>query len=129
MSRKSEPALSKRERQILDVLYARGHATALEVLVALPDPPGKTAVRTLLRILEEKGHVAHREEGNTYVYSPVRTRRHAGHSALDRVLDVFFGGSLEQAVAVYLGEEATSLSEDELKGLAALIRKARNRRD
>ena len=127
MSQRCEPPLSKRERQILDALYARGQATALEVLSALPNPPTKTAVRTLLRILEDKGHVVHREEGNTYVYSPSRPPTCAGRSALHRVLDVFFSGSLERAVAAYLGDEATSLSEEELKRLAALVRKARNR--
>ncbi len=125
ISHKSEPPLSKRERQIMDVLYARGEATALEVLAKLPDPPGKTAVRTLLKILEGKGHVTHREAENAYIYAPCRPREHAGKSALRRVLDVFFSGSVEQAVAAHLGDEATSLSDEELKRLAALIRKAR----
>jgi BlaI family transcriptional regulator, penicillinase repressor len=125
MSSKPEPPLSKRERQIMDVLYVQGEATALEVLSALPDPPGKTAVRTLLKILEGKGHVTHREAENAYVYAPRRPREHAGRSAMRRVLDVFFGGSLEQAVAAHLGDDANSLSEEELKRLAALVRKAR----
>ncbi|RPI77827.1 MAG: BlaI/MecI/CopY family transcriptional regulator, partial [Planctomycetaceae bacterium] len=102
MAQRSEPPLSRRERQILDVLYARGEATALDVVADLPDPPGKTAVRTLLKILEEKGHVTHREAGQTYIYRPSRAREHAGKSALRRVLKVFFEGSLQDALAVHL---------------------------
>lgn len=111
----------------MDVIYARGQATALEVLADLPDPPGKTAVRTLLRILEEKGHLAHRQEGQTYVYRPSRPREHAAQSALRRVLDVFFGGSLERAVAAHLGDMDQDLSADELKRLARLINQARKK--
>lgn len=122
-----EPPLSRRERQIMDVIYARGEATALDVLAALPDPPGKTAVRTLMRILEEKGHLIHRTDGQAYVYRPTRPREHAAQSALRRVLDVFFGGSLEEAVAMHLGDPAAGLSEDELKRLAGLIHKARKK--
>jgi predicted transcriptional regulator len=125
MAKRLEPQLSRRERQIMDVIYARGQASALEVLAALPDPPTKTAVRTLLRILEEKGHVEHEQVGQTYVYRPRRAREHAGKSALQRVLDVFFGGSLEQAVASHLGDAAGHLSDAELKQLANLIQQAR----
>ena len=128
MAQRDEPALSRRERQIMDVIYARGEATALEVVASLPDPPSKTAVRTLLGILEDKGQLMHRSEGQTYIYRPSRPREHAGKSALRRVLDVFFGGSLEQAVAVHLGDSANDLSPEELKRLAALIQKARKKR-
>ena len=83
-------ALSRRERQIMDIIYARGEATAAEVLAGMADPPTKTAVRTLLRILEEKGHLRHRQEGQTYVYKPSRPRNRAGRSALRRVLDTFY---------------------------------------
>jgi BlaI family penicillinase repressor len=127
MAGRNEPPLSRRERQIMDIIYARGEATALDVLAGLPDPPTKTAVRTLLRILEEKGHLRHRIDGQTYVFSPSRPRENAGKSALRRVLDVFFGGSLEQAVAVHLGDSATDLSPDELRRLASLIQKARKK--
>lgn len=127
MAQRDEPALSRRERQIMDVIYARGEATALEVVASLPDPPSKTAVRTLLGILEDKGQLMHRSEGQTYIYRPSRPREHAGKSALRRVLDVFFGGSLEQAVAVHLGDSANDLSPEELKRLAALIQKARKK--
>ena len=100
--------LSRRERQIMDVNYAKGRATALEVVGGLPDPPGKTAVRTLLGILEEKGHLSHEQDGQTYIYSPIHAREQAGPSALKRVLEVFFGGSLEHAEAAHLGEAATN---------------------
>lgn len=127
MAQRDEPALSRRERQIMDVIYARGEATALEVVAGLPDPPSKTAIRTLLGILEDKGQLVHRSEGQTYIYRPSRPREHAGKSALRRVLEVFFGGSLEQAVAVHLGDSANDLSPEELKRLAALIQKARKK--
>jgi len=127
MPARSEPSLSRRERQIMDVIYAAGEASALDVLARLPDPPTKTAIRTLLKILEDKGHLIHRVDGQTFIYSPSRPRENAGKSALRRVLDVFFGGSLEQAVAVHLGDSATDLSPDELKRLASLIQKARKK--
>ena len=127
MAELPEDRLSRRERQIMDVVYARGEASAAEVLADLPDPPGKTAVRTLLRILEEKGHLKHREDGQRYVYQPTRPRRHAGRSAFRRVLQTFFDGSLEKAVAAHLADSATELSPDELARLSDLIRQARKK--
>lgn len=123
----SEPRLSRRERQIMDVIYARGEATAAEVLSALPDPPSKTAVRTILRILEDKGHLKHKQQGLRYVYQPSRRRGPAGRSALQRVLHTFFDGSLEKAVAAHLGDSAADLSDDELARLAELIHQARKK--
>lgn len=117
--------LSRRERQILDIVYARGEATAVQVVADMADPPSRTAVRTLLKILEEKGHLKHRQDGKTYVYQPRRARQQAGQSALRRVLQTFFGGSLEQAVAAHLADEEASLSEDELRRMLSLIRQAR----
>lgn len=122
-----EPQLSRRERQIMDVIYARGEATAAEVLAELPDPPSKTAVRTILRILEEKGHLKHKQQGLRYVYQPSRRRGPAGRSALQRVLHTFFDGSLEKAVAAHLGDSAADLSDDELARLAELIHQARKK--
>jgi len=122
-----EPQLSRRERQIMDVIYARGEATAAEVLTELPDPPSKTAVRTILRILEEKGHLKHKQQGLRYVYQPSRRRGPAGRSALQRVLHTFFDGSLEKAVAAHLGDSAADLSDDELARLAELIHQARKK--
>ena len=128
MPRPAEPALSRRERQILDVVYARGRASAAEVVADLPDAPSKTAVRTFLRILEDKGHVVHEEQGRTYVYRPSRPQKRAGAGAFRRVLDVFFGGSLEAAVAAHIGESAADLDDAQLKRLAGLIREARRTR-
>jgi BlaI family transcriptional regulator, penicillinase repressor len=128
MPRPAEPSLSRRERQILDVVYALGRASAVQVVAKLPDALSKSAVRTFLRILEEKGHLVHEEDGRTYVYRPSRPRERAGSGALRRVLDVFFGGSLEQAVAAHLGEAAAELDEAELKRLASLIQQARKAR-
>jgi predicted transcriptional regulator len=123
----AEARLSGRERQIMDIIYARGESTAAEVLDAMVDAPTKTAVRTLLRILVEKGHLKHRQAGLTYIYQPVRPRGRVGRSALERVLRTFFDGSLEKAVAAHLSESATELSPQELKRLADLIDQARKR--
>jgi predicted transcriptional regulator len=127
MADKSGEHLSRRERQIMEIIYARGEASAAETSAALPDPPTRTAVRTLLRILEEKGHLKHRQEGLKYVYLPTRPRGRAGRSAFQRVLDVFFDGSLEKAVAAHLGDAATDLSAEELARLAELINQARTK--
>lgn len=123
----AEDGLSRRERQIMDVVYARGEATAADVLAGLPDPPTKTAVRTLLRILEDKGHLTHRQEGLAYVYRASRPRGRAGRTALRRVLRTFFDGSLEKAVAAHLGDAAAGLAPDELDRLADLIEQARRK--
>src|SRR5688500_6651127 len=99
MAKKSLPVdLSRRERQILDVLYKTGRATAAEVRQALPEAPSDSAVRTLLRILEHKGHVRHDEEGTRYVYRPTVARARAKRSALRHVLNTFFDGSTTQAI-------------------------------
>jgi predicted transcriptional regulator len=128
MARKAEDPLSRRERQIMDIIFRRGQATALEVLRDLPDPPGKTAVRTLLRILEDKrGLLEHVQEGQTYIYRPRQSPQQAGQSALQRVLETFFGGSLEQALAAHLSDEAVQLSPEEMARLAKLIQQARKK--
>ena len=117
--------LSRRERQIMDAIYSRGEASAAQVVAAIPDPPSKTAVRTLLTILERKGHLKHREHAGTYIYSPVREPRQAAQSAMRRLLNTFFGGSIEKAVAAHLADKATRLDDAELKRLADLIRHAK----
>ena len=127
MAHLPEERLSRRERQIMDVVYARGEAAAADVHAALPDPPSRTAVRTLLRILEAKGHLLHRRDGLRYVYRPSRPRGAAGRSAFRRVLDTFFDGSLANAVAAHLGDAAADLPADELARLAAIINQARNK--
>ena len=127
MANRPSEALSRRERQIMEIVYRRGQASAAEVVAELPDPPTKTAVRTLLRILEEKGHLKHRQEGLTYVYLPAHSRAQAAKSAFRRVLHTFFEGSLEKAVAAHLGDDAADLSAAELARLADLIRQARKK--
>lgn len=128
VNKKDLVTLSRRERQIMDVIYALGEATATEVHESIPDAPSKTAIRTLLRILEEKGHVTHRIDGIRYVYQPCNSRDVAGPSALQRVLKIFFDGSLEKAVAAHLGDPDSDLPPEELARLADLIRKARKER-
>lgn len=105
----------------MDVLHARGRATAAEVLAALPDPPSYSAVRALLRILEEKGHVRHRREGARYVHLPVVSRETASRSALKRVVSTFFQGSIAQAMAALLETSDAQLSEAELNKLQEMI--------
>ena len=120
-----EQHLSRRERQIMDVLHAKSQATAAEVLAALPSPPGYSAVRALLSILEEKGHVRHRREGARYVYVPRTSPEIARRSALKRVVSTFFQGSVAQAMAALLETADTELSDTELTRLQQLIKKAR----
>ena len=117
--------LSRRERQILDILYERGEATAADVQAALPEPPSYSAVRALLRILEEKGHVRHKQDGPRYVYLPTVARDNAKRSALRHVLKTFFDGSAEQAISALLDENSSTLSSAELDRLARLIDTAR----
>ena len=121
--------LSRRERQIMNVIYARGEASASEVWEALPDRPSRTAVRTLLRILEEKGRLGHRKRGREFIYRPTRPRTRAGRSALLGVLETFFDGSLEKAVAAHLADPGVKLSPEELERLARLVRDARRREE
>jgi BlaI family transcriptional regulator, penicillinase repressor len=118
--------LSRRERQIIDILYAQGRATAAEVQAVLPEPPSYSAVRAMLRILEEKGHVRHEQDGPRYVYVPTVGRDNAQRSALHHMLKTFFDGSAEQAISALLDESSTKLSDIELDRLARLIDQARN---
>ena len=108
---------SRRERQIMDVIYRLGQATAATVMSNLPDPPSYSAVRALLRVLEEKGHVKHVQDGPRYVYLPTVPRERARESALQQLVRTFFGGSTEQAVAALLDMSASHLSDDELERL------------
>jgi BlaI family penicillinase repressor len=117
--------LSRRERQILDILYQHGRATAAEVQTALPKPPSYSAVRALLRILEDKGHVRHEQDGPRYVYLPTVARDNAKRSALRHILQTFFDGSAEQAISALLDESSSKLSRAELDRLARLIDGAR----
>src|SRR6187397_244757 len=117
--------LSRRERQILDILYQRGQGTAADVQSALPEAPSYSAVRALLRILEEKGHVRHHQDGPRYVYLPTVGRDNAKRSAMRHMLQTFFDGSAEQAISALLDDSSTRLSDRELDRLARMIDQAR----
>ena len=117
--------LSRRERQIMDILYQNGKASAQEVLDAMPDAPSYSAVRAMLRVLEEKGHVKHQEEGMKYVYTPVVAAGKAKRSAVKHVLDTFFQGSTEQIVAALLDVSSSRLTREELDRMAQMIERAK----
>ena len=125
MTRQPHHDLSRRERQIVDILYSQGRATAAEVQAALPDPPSYSAVRAMLRILEDKGHVRHEQDGPRYVYLPTVARDNAKRSALRHMLKTFFDGSAEQAISALLDDSSTRLSDRELDRLARMIDQAR----
>lgn len=125
MSRTPAHKLSRRERQIMDIVYAQGEASAAAVHAALPDPPSYSAVRALLTILVDKGHLKHRSDQGRYIYAPTRRRAQVGRSDLLRVLNTFFEGSLEKAVAALLEGSNAKLSQEELQSLEHLIQQAR----
>jgi BlaI family penicillinase repressor len=120
-----QQGLSRRERQIMDILYRAGKASGSDVLNAMPDPPSYSAVRAMLRVLEEKGHVKHQEEGLKYVYAPVVARDKAKRSAVKHVMETFFNGSAEQIVAALLDVSSTKLTREELDRMAEMIEKAK----
>ena len=117
--------LSRRERQIMDILYRRGRATANDVMADLPGDPSYSTVRTQLRVLEAKGHVRHEEEGLRYVYTPALPRHAARRSALRHLVDTFFDGSTEKVVGALLGPDGGRLSPSELDRIADMLAKAR----
>jgi len=117
--------LTRRERQIMDILYRRGRATAADVMDELPGDPNYSTVRTQLRVLESKGHVRHELDGVRFVYLPALPRRTARKSALKHLVDTFYEGSTEKVVAALLGGETSRLSEDELERIAELVEKAK----
>ena len=118
-------SLAKRERQIMDVLYRLGRATAAEILADLPGAPSYSTVRTQLRVLESKGHVKHEEHGLRYVYAPTVPRHSARRSALKHLVDTFFEGSSAKVVAALLGGDSTKLTDEELDRIARLVENAR----
>ena len=122
---KNEKSLSRRERQIMDIVYEMKEATVLQVLERLPSPPSYSAVRALLRVLEQKGHLTHRQDGPRYVYTPLLPREKARRSALSHLMRTFFDGSTEDVVAALLDISEDSLSEDDYRRLLKLIEKAR----
>jgi BlaI family penicillinase repressor len=125
VTRAAHHDLSRRERQIVDALYTLGRASAAEVRAELPDPPSYSAVRALLRILEDKGHVRHEQDGPRYVYAPTVTRDSAKRSAMRHILHTFFDGSAAQAMSALLDVSSSRLSDSELDRLERLIDGAR----
>ena len=125
MTKTKQPPLSRRERQIMDIVYRLGSATAAEVLEAMPDPPSYSAVRAMMWILEEKGHLTHAHDGPRYVYTPVVPRTAASQSALRQLVKTFFDGSATQAAAALLDMSEARLTSDEAEQLTRLIEKAK----
>ncbi|MEJ7594036.1 MAG: BlaI/MecI/CopY family transcriptional regulator [Planctomycetaceae bacterium] len=120
----AETVLSKRERQIMDIVFRLGKASASAVHELMPEPPTYTAVRTMLRLLEDKGLVQHHQDGRKYIYSPCSSQKSAGRSALHRVLNVFFGGSLQDAIAAHLSDPQLQLEPSDLARLRTVIDEA-----
>lgn len=127
MARKQPPQLSRRERQIMDIIYQRGHATAGEIRAAMDDAPSYSTVRTLLRVLKDKGHVTTRSDGTRYVYSPTVSPHTAKRRALNRIVSTFFSGSAEAAMATLIDMHSARLSRTELNRLMAMIRAAKSK--
>lgn len=128
MAKRSLQRLSRRERQVLEAVYRLDGGSVREVRKALPDPPSYSAVRTHLRILEEKGYLRHEEDGRRYIYHPTVEKSEARGFALRNLLDTFFGGSVPATVSALLDQEDLELSDEELAELEARIREARERR-
>ena len=126
MPRMIGSGLSRRERQILEILHRKGRVSAAEVLEEMSDPPTYSAVRSILRILEEKGHVRHEGEGKKYLYFATEAQQMAAQSALKQVVQTFFGGSLERAVKTFLTDADADLSDEELARLSEVINQVRN---
>ena len=124
-TRSPHNALTRRERQIMDILYRRGKATANDVMEELPGDPSYSTVRTQLRVLETKGHVRHEEEGLRYIYSPAVPRHAVRESALRHLVETFFDGSTEKVVSALLGGEGTKISDAELERIAEVVAKAK----
>ena len=127
MARKDEAQLSRRERQIMEIVYRKGNATAADVHDEMPDRPSYSAVRALLRVLEEKGQLRHRQDGPRYVYSPTVPRDRARKSALQRLVGTFFAGSVTDAVAALLDLESAQLDDGELGRLSTLVAEAQQK--
>jgi predicted transcriptional regulator len=125
MHKNPDKHLTKRERQIMDIVYERRQASALDIQAALPNPPSYSAVRTLLRILETKGHLTHEKQGAHFVYFPTQPRQQAAHSALAQVVKTFFDSNIERVVTTLLTTADTRLSKEELGRLSQLIEQAK----
>jgi predicted transcriptional regulator len=123
---KAQKNLSRRERQIMDIVYEVNQVTVAQVLEMIPDPPSYSTVRALLGVLEEKGHLSHKQQGPRYIYSPTLPREEARQTALKHILKTFFDNSTEDVVAALLNISEEDLSEKEYKRLTKLIKKAQN---
>lgn len=123
--RKSARDLGRRERQIMDAIFQLGEASVSDVLARLPDPPSYSAVRTMIRLLEAKGFLKHRRDGNRYVYRPTQSHETASRSALQHLLATFFAGSATDAVAAILNLSADDMTDEDLQRMEALIEQAR----
>jgi len=121
----SKDGFSRREREIMDALYSLGRASAAQILEQLPDPPTYTAIRTLLTILEKKGHIRHLSDGTRYIYEPMVAREQMGRRAIDSLLKTFFDDSVERAVTALLTREDANISREDLDRLSRLIEKAK----
>ena len=119
--------LSRREREIMDIVFARAEATLSQILDEMHEPPTRPALRSILTILETKGHLKHRQDGREFIYQPVHSREKVGQSTLSRVIGTFFDGSLSQAVASYLSDPKTSLNDAEIAELKTFIDQARSK--
>jgi BlaI family penicillinase repressor len=117
--------LSRRERQIMDIVYARGHVSAFDIQEALPDPPGYSTVRTLLRILETKGHLRHTKQGMSFIYHPTHPANQAAHSALAQVVQTFFASNIERVVATLLSSKDIQLTPEDLDRISTLVEQAK----
>jgi BlaI family penicillinase repressor len=124
----SNDPLSRRERQVMNIIYARGHATAAEVHEALPDPPTFSATRAVIRTLEEKGHISHQEQGLRYVYRPVVPPEKARRSAVSQLVSTFFQGSPTRLLAALIDGSTAKLSDEELDELERMIRDAKEKK-
>lgn len=125
MSKKQLNQLSRRERQIVDILYREGEAAVSDVLKAMPDPPSYSTVRALLAVLEEKGQVRHRQQGRQYLYSPIVSRSKASRTALKHVVRTFFDDSVEDVVAALMSMKSTQISTEEYERLSRMIKDKR----
>ncbi|MCW3052642.1 MAG: putative transcriptional regulator [Chthonomonadales bacterium] len=122
---KPPKGLSRRERQIMDIVYARGSVSAFDIQEALPDPPGYSTVRTLLRILETKGHLRHEKQGMSFIYHPTEPTHQAAHSALSQVVQTFFASNIERVVATLLSSKDIQLTPEELDRISTLVEQAK----
>jgi len=123
-----ESQLSRRQRQIMDIVYSRGRASGTQIAgLLVGEPPSRGAMRTMLRILEEKGLLMHVKRGKEFIYLPMHSRQQVGPSALRRVVDTFFAGSIRSAVAAHLAQRETDITDDELRKLAQLVRQTRGK--